>query len=266
MEAFQQPSMLRAFAAAAISGLLLPLLGNFLVPKKLSLLGDASSHFTFAALAIGALVGFVNIAIAYVMAVLAVLGILRLVRGLRLAGDQALAIFLSLGAAIAALAISVGARLNLSAILFGSVLVVQVEDLVGGLAVSIFTVVFTVARFGNVILYTVSDELARIRGVRVQLYEFLLALAAGLAIVSGVKIVGVLLITALLVIPAASTSLLASSLKRAIVASILIGELSLFLGVLSSFYLNIAPGALAVFILLSVFGASLVASRLGLRI
>jgi len=266
IEVFQQAFMLRALAAAAIAGLALPLLGNFIVPKKLSLLGDSSSHFTFAALALGALLGFFNIILVYVMAVLAVLGTLKLVRSLRIAGDQALAVFLSIGAVTASIAISMGARLNLNAILFGSVLVVQLEDLVAGSAISLFTIAFAASRFGKMILYTVNEELARVMGVRVQFYEAMLAVMAGLAIVSGVKIAGVLLVTALLVLPTASTSLLATSMKKAILLSILLGEAALFTGVLSSFYLNIAPGASSVSILLVFFGFSLILSRLGLKV
>ncbi len=266
IEVFQYNFMLRALAAAAIAGLVLPLVGNFIVPKKLSLLGDSSSHFIFAALALGALAGFVNIFMVYAMAVLAVLGTLKLVRSLKMPGDQALAVFLSLGAATASIAISMGARLNLNTVLFGSVLAVELEELTAGLAIAIFAIAFTAVKFGRILLYTVNEELARVMGVKIQFYEIMLAVMSGLAIVSGVKIAGVLLVTALLVLPTASTSFLATSMKKSILLSILLGEAALFIGVISSFYLNIAPGASSVSILLLFFGLAPLLSRLGLKI
>jgi zinc transport system permease protein len=137
IEPFQQPFMLRAFAAAILSGITLPLIGSFLVPKKLSLLGDASSHFTFAALAVAALAGLGLFMLPYIIPVLAVYGILKTMRVLKLSGDQALAIFLTLGAATASVALSLGARINLNAVLFGSLLLVQPEDLLASLVVAL---------------------------------------------------------------------------------------------------------------------------------
>ncbi|GBC68932.1 Manganese transport system membrane protein MntB [archaeon HR01] len=266
IEPFTQSFMLRALAAAAVAGFLLPLIGCFIVPKKLSLLGDSSSHFTFAALAIGALAGVFSIFLVYLMAVVAVLASLKLIRGLKISGDQVLAIFLSLGAAVASIALSLGARINLNSVLFGSILVVQPEEILAGLAVAALAGLFTKLRFGEIILYTVNEELARVRGVPVTIYELVLAVVAGLSIVSGIKIAGVLLVTALMVIPTASTSFLASSMKRAIIFSVLIGELSLLTGVVASYYLNIAPGAVTVFILLGFLTASIASARLGLRL
>ncbi|MEM4187271.1 MAG: metal ABC transporter permease, partial [Candidatus Caldarchaeum sp.] len=68
IDVFQQPFMARALAAGVIASFLLPLLGNFLIPKKLSLLGDASSHFVFASLAVSALVGLRSGVLSYLMA------------------------------------------------------------------------------------------------------------------------------------------------------------------------------------------------------
>jgi hypothetical protein len=50
----------------------------------------------------------------YIIPVLAVYGILKTMRALKLSGDQALAIFLTLGAATASVALSLGARINLT--------------------------------------------------------------------------------------------------------------------------------------------------------
>ncbi len=266
IDLFQQPFMLRALAASLIAGFLLPLLGNFLVPKKLSLLGDASSHFIFASLAVSALMGVGSGLIAYPTAVLAVFGMLQMIKRLGMTGDKALAVFLSLGSATASLAITVGARINLNAVLFGSLLLVQLEDLLSGLAVAVSTSLFIFTRFRQVVMYTVNEELARVRGVPVNLYGMLLSVFTGLSIVSGVKIAGVLLVTALLVIPTVATSPISTSLRRAIVYSIIIGEASLFLGIVLSYYTETAPGTSSVFILLTIFALMLFLSSKGVKI
>ncbi len=266
IEPFQQPFMLRAFAAAVLSGITLPLVGSFLVPKKLSLLGDASSHFTFAALAVAALAGLGFIMLPYVIPILAVYGILKTMRLLKLSGDQALAIYLTLGAATASVALSLGARINLNAVLFGSLLLVQPEDLLASLGVAAFVVGFTAARFGSAVLYVVNEELARLKGVNTGLYELLFAVFAGLSIAVGVKIAGVLLVTALLVIPPTASSAIATSMKKSLALAVAVGLSSLTAGTYASYYVGLAPGALTVIILLSLLIAVAAMDRAGLRI
>ncbi|MDW8073436.1 MAG: metal ABC transporter permease [Nitrososphaerota archaeon] len=258
--------MQRAFLAAAVAGFILPFVGNFIVPKKLSLLGDSSSHFVLASLALGALFGVSGMYVAYVAVVVGVFAALRLVRGLGLSGDQVLAILLSLSAAVASVAISRGARISLTSVLFGSILAVETRDILAGLIVSISALVFVFHNFGGVLLYTVSEELARIRGVNVGLYEFLFAVVTGLAVAVSVGVVGVLLVTALLVIPVMASGWIVSSMRRALLLSVIMGEVSLFCGVLLSYVFDISPGAATVFVLLGVMNASLLLSRLGLRV
>jgi zinc transport system permease protein len=266
IEPFQQPFMLRAFAAAILSGITLPLIGSFLVPKKLSLLGDASSHFTFAALAVAALAGLGLFMLPYIIPVLAVYGILKTMRVLKLSGDQALAIFLTLGAATASVALSLGARINLNAVLFGSLLLVQPEDLLASLVVALFVAGFITARFGSAVLYVVNEELARVKGVPTGLYELFFAVFAGLSIALGVKIAGVLLVTSLLVIPPTASSAIATSMKKSLALAVAVGLSSLIAGTYASYYVGLAPGALTVAILLALLTAIAAMARAGLRI
>ncbi len=263
---FSEPFMLMALAAAAVSGFLLPLVGGFIVPRRLSLLGDSSSHFAFAAIAVGALLGVSGVFLAYVFVIVGVFVVLRLVRVLGVSGDQALAVVLAFGAALASLAISRGARVSLGSVLFGSLLAVDVVDLSAGALVAVSAAVFIARNFGSLLLYTLSDELARARGVDTRLYEFLLAVVAGLAVAVSVRVAGVLLVTAVMVVPVMAASLLSTSFRRFLGLAVLFGELGLFLGVLLSFPLNMAPGASSVFVLLGILGVSAALHRAGLRI
>jgi zinc transport system permease protein len=266
LEVFSEPFVLRALAAAAVSGYLLPLVGGFIVPRRLSLLGDSSSHFAFAAIAVGALFGVSGIFLAYVFVVVGIFVVLRLVRVLGVSGDQALAVVLAFGAALASLAISRGARISLGSVLFGSLLAVDELDLLAGALVTVLASVFVYRNFGGVLLYTLSDELARSRGVNTGLYEFLLAVVAGLAVAVSVRVAGVLLVTAVMVVPVMTASLLSTSFKKFLGLAVLFGELGLILGVLLSLTLEMAPGASSVFVLLGILGVSAALHRAGLRI
>ena len=51
------PFVQRAYVAALLVGSLLPTIGSFVVPKRLSLLGDKSAHIAFGATAFASLIG-----------------------------------------------------------------------------------------------------------------------------------------------------------------------------------------------------------------
>lgn len=56
------------------------------------------------------------------------------------------------------------------------------------------------------------------------------------------RIVGILLVSALMTIPVACAMKLANSFKQMFVYAVIIGELSVVLGLVTAFYLDLAPG------------------------
>ena len=57
MEIFQYDFMVRALTASLIVGLICPLMGMFIVFKKLSLIGDSLSHIALSGIASATIVG-----------------------------------------------------------------------------------------------------------------------------------------------------------------------------------------------------------------
>ncbi|MGH2738541.1 MAG: metal ABC transporter permease, partial [Actinomycetota bacterium] len=89
----------RAVVAATVVGLVAPVVGAFLVQRRLSLVGDGIGHLALAGVAIGVLVGVSGVWGALVVALLgAVLLEALRVRG-RLTGDLSLALIFYLGIA-----------------------------------------------------------------------------------------------------------------------------------------------------------------------
>jgi zinc transport system permease protein len=62
------------------------------------------------------------------------------------------------------------------------------------------------------------------------------------------RIVGVLLVSSLIAIPVATSLKVAKSFKNAMLYSVLFGEIAIISGVISSFYLDLAPGGTIVII------------------
>ena len=69
---------------------------------------------------------------------------------------------------------------------------------------------------------------------------FIITVAIVIAI--SMRIVGVLLVSSLMTLPVAASIRIAKSFKQTIIFSILFGEVSVIGGLISAFYLDLAPG------------------------
>ena len=72
---FEYDFMLRAFLAAAVIAFIAPLIGTTIVLKRLSAIGDATSHSALAGIAFGLVAGVNPIVGAVAFSLFAVLGI-----------------------------------------------------------------------------------------------------------------------------------------------------------------------------------------------
>jgi zinc transport system permease protein len=266
-EALALPFVQRAYVAALLVGSLLPTIGSFVVPKRLSLLGDTSAHIAFGAAAFASLIGIAfTDTLAVPMTALATVSMLRLVRGFGVSGDVALTVFLTAGAALASASISLGSRVNLQAVLFGSILLVGQEDLLVMAIITAVVIGIVAFRFGDLILFTLNEELARLKGVRTELLETLFAVVVAVSITESMKLMGVLMVTSLLVLPVVAASSVCTSLKRSIATSVAIAELSTFSSVSLSYAVGLPPSSLTVLTLLALLLVMGAAGKRGLTI
>ena len=77
-EIFQYSFMVRAFLAGLAIGGMAPLIGNFLVMRRYSLIADTLAHIALAGVAIGLLTGIYPLVTALIVAVIAAIAIEKL--------------------------------------------------------------------------------------------------------------------------------------------------------------------------------------------
>ena len=236
--------MHRAFAAGAITALICPAIGVFLVPRRLSLIADALSHVALAGVALGLLLGVSPLLAALVVAIAGAVGMERLRARGRLQGDAALAVFLSGGFATAVVLISLarGFNADLFAILFGSILTVSPGD-VGLILVLGAVVGATIGTFHRQLLaITLNEDLARTSGVPVTGLNLLLTILTAVTTVVAMRMVGVLLVSAMIVLPTLTGFRLGRSFREATVIAILTALGAMTLGLIAAYYLQLAAG------------------------
>jgi zinc transport system permease protein len=256
--------VIRALEAGVIIGVLAPLIGTFLVLRRYSLIADTLAHVSLAGIALGLLLGISPVLTAIGVTVVSSLGIERLRTSRRMYGESALALFLSGSLALATVLLSMGRGFNANVFnyLFGSILTVTQRDvyIITGLAVIVVVTLFLF--YKELIYITFDEDCAQVAGISVRRINTLLIVLSALTISLAIPIVGVLLTAALIVIPVVTALLRRQSFARTILYAEIISLFSVLLGIVASFYLNLATGGTIVLIMLAIFLLSLFGSRL----
>jgi zinc transport system permease protein len=245
----------RAFIIGVVVALLSSVLSIFVVLKRISLIGDGLAHTAFGGLALGYYLDIVPLWVAAVVVILGSIGITKITRSSKISGDAAVAIFLQLGLAsgIVLLSLSRGFGLNLESLLFGSILLVNFDQILLSVFVLAVTLILVFTFFKELAYTTFDETQAKASGLRTWFFDYLVSLLSGMAIIVSIPIVGILLISALLVLPAVTSIQLSSSFRLTVILSPVFGLLSVVLGLCASIILDTASGATIVLVGLAIF-------------
>ena len=259
---FELSFMQRALVASVAVGVFAPMIGTFLVQKKMSLMGDGIGHIAFSGVGAGLLAGVWPIWTALIFAVGGSLGVEWLRSRRRASGDLALALFFYSGIALGVVLASLGGGLNASIpFLFGQPLTVDREGVAVIVALGALIVAAMLA-LRRVLFAVVSDEeWARVAGLPVGTVSNVLAVLVAVAVVAAMQVVGILLIAAMMVLPVASGQLLARSFRGTMRCSVAIGVVASVVGLAVARIWDLAPGGTIVLITGGAFMVIALATR-----
>jgi zinc transport system permease protein len=251
-EIFHYEFLQHAFLAGIMIGLLAPLLGVFVVVRRLSLIADALSHVTLAGIAASLLLeksfalfsGFNPVYLGMVFSVGGSLFIEKLRGVYKHYQELAIPIILSSGIGLGVIFISLanGFNTDLFSYLFGSVTAVTPTDLWVILIISIFVIILVILLYKELFLLSFDEEHAKASGIAASSIHFCFIVMVALVIAASMRIVGILLVSSLMTLPVAASIRLAKGFKQTIFLSILFGEISVLGGLFTAYYLNLAPG------------------------
>ncbi|MCA1031764.1 metal ABC transporter permease [Bacillus timonensis] len=253
-----------AFIAGILIGFIAPLLGVFVVVRRLSLIADALSHVTLAGIAaslllekkLGITQGINPIYMGMSFSVIGSLFIEKLRGVYKHYQELAIPIILSGGIGLGVIFISLaeGFNTDLFNYLFGSVSAVSRSDLWTVSVISMFVVIVFILFYKELFLLSFDEEHATVSGIKSKTIHFIFIVTVALVIAASMRIVGILLVSSLMTLPVAASIRIATGFKQTIVLSVLFGEIAVILGLIISYYLDLAPGGtivvLAVFILI----------------
>lgn len=225
------------------------LLGTFALLQKRALVGDAISHAALPGLCVAFMLSgsknpLVLVIGAFVAGWLALTAINTISKHPRVSQDTAIAVvltsFFGLGMLLLTHIQQSGnaAQAGLSNFLLGKAISLVGKDVSTLAVLSVAIIVTTILFFKELSIVCFDKNFAKTIGLPVRLVEFVLTSVSVLAIVVGIRAVGIVLMSAMLITPAAAARFWANKLQNIIFISIAIGVIS---GVLGSFVSYVIP-------------------------
>ncbi len=247
--------MQRALISGIAISISCSLIGLFLILKRFSLFGDAMSHVAFGGIALGLFLKSNPIWVSLIVSIIGALAIIKLNSSKRIYSDSSISVLLSLGLAMGLVLISLsgGFSIDITSYLFGSILLVNIEETLSTILLSVIVITFVIFYYKKLIYLVFNEEQALVNGINTVVLNILFITLATIAIVMSIRLIGVLMVSSLLIIPNVSSLLLGYGFKKTILFSICFSLISVILGIILAYEWNITPSGMIVITSAGIF-------------
>ena len=254
IELIQYPFIQRALICGIAISFCAALIGVILVLKRYSMIGHGLGEVAFAALSLALVFGLPEMYIAIPIVIIASFIILIISQKQGESGDITIAL-VSAGAlafGIIITSLTKGFNIDVYNYMFGSILTMSASDVIISVCLSILLIVVYMCFYNRLFMITFDEKYAKVCGINVTFYQFLIALFTALVVVIGMRMMGTLLISSLIVFPAVIARKLTHSFKGMAVMSVVISILCFLFGLVISSLLNLPTGASIVMVYIGV--------------
>lgn len=255
--------MSNALLAGILVSIACGIVGTFVVLRGLAFIGDALAHGVLPGVAAALLLGLPGMLGAAAGSLAMILGIGFVTRKTNLSSDTAIGLLfvgmLALGVVIVSRSRAFSG--DLVRILFGEILGISRAEILGQLAATLAMGAAAAVFYRPFLLLCFSQEQAETSGFSARLYHGIMLTMIAVTVVVSFRTVGTLLVFGMLLAPAATAALFSRKIVTMIAAASAIGILSVYLGLIASYYLNLASGASITLVASLIFFLALSATR-----
>ena len=243
-EPFSYSFMIRSLIVAVSVGVILPVLGSYVINRNLGFMGDAMAHASLPGLAFGLLIG-VSIFIAAIPAAIIIALVLGyLINRSKIGEDTAIGIIFSSLFALGFIMLSIYDHILLSVedLLLGQILAVSSFDVWATLILSAVIVITTLFLYKQFLFISFDPKGAKISGLNVRLFDNIFLVVLSLSIISSIQSVGIILVLSMLITPAAASKLTTKTFSAAMITGSAFGVIASISGLYLSYYLDFPSG------------------------
>lgn len=241
---FTYAFMQKAFLLAVCISVIAPCIGLVIVLKRLSNIGDATSHTALAGIAFGLAFGMNPVLGAILFSLGAVLGIEGFRRAFGKYAEISTTVIMSAGVGLTAIfsGFITGAGANLNSFLFGSIVAVSDFELILTVGLSLVVLIVSLLLYRELFFISFDEEGARLSGMHVGAVNFIFMVLTAVTVSVASRTVGALMISSLMVIPVACAMTVAKSYRQALAFAIGFALVFTVSGLFLAYYLNLKPG------------------------
>lgn len=240
----QYDFMKYAFLAILIITPLFGLMGTMIVNRKMAFFSDALGHSALTGIAVGVVLGVNNTGISMALFAVVFALLLNFISSkVSASTDTVISVFSSCSIALGLAILSQGGNFSrYSGILVGDILSITPTEILYLLVILVITLAFWVFGFNKLLAVSLNRTLARSLHISAGLIENLFAVLTALIVMVSIKWIGILIINALLILPAAAARNISENMREYHFFSILFSLFSGILGLIISYYVNVATG------------------------
>ena len=167
-EMFKFTFMTNALVVGVLIAVCCALLGVVLVLKRYSMIGDGLSHVGFGALSVAAVLNLgAPIWLALPVVMISAFFLLRLTENSKINSDAAIAVISSSALAIGVFIASLnGTNINLQQYMFGSILAVELSDIIISIVLAVVVIAMYVLFYNKILAITFDEGFAKALGKR----------------------------------------------------------------------------------------------------
>ncbi|NCD06122.1 MAG: metal ABC transporter permease [Spirochaetia bacterium] len=234
-----------AIFASLLSSIVCGIIGTIIIEKKLILMGGGIAHTAYGGVGLSYLLNFNPIFGALFFSIAAALGIGKVRKTNYKHSEVVIALFWSLGMALGILFISFmdGYPPDMSSYLFGNILSVSDFDIISMAILTFIILLILTIFFEDWKIYLFDEEMAKINGLNTNFLEYTLLILIAISVVILIRVSGIIMLITLLCAPSATASLISEKLNSRMLLASLIGLFNSLVGLIISYYFDIASGA-----------------------
>lgn len=246
--------VLRALLISLPIAITLGIIGVFVVMRRMAFVVDAIAHISIAGIALSMLFKIPYMFGAFAAGAFGSSLLPYLRKHLGVSEDSAAGILFPIGLSVGILLLifAGAAGVDILSYLFGSLFTLSYLDVLFSYASATVVALFFLLKKNDLILVSVSPEIAKTEGINPEKLDALMLFVFALGIVSALKATGIILVSALVMLPAVAAMQLRKSFGLSIACSISLSFLSFIAGIGLSFFIDL-PSGVAITIAASVF-------------
>ena len=255
--------MRNAFIAILIITPLFGILGTMIVNNKMAFFSDALGHSALTGIALGVVMGVADTTLSMIIFAVIFALLLNYISSKASASrDTIISVFSSACIAVGLAILSKGGNFSkYSSLLVGDVLSISKKEIIYLFLIFAASLIFWGLAVNKLNAVCLHRALAKSRGIRVKLIENIFAIFIALIVMLSIKWIGILIINALLILPAAASRNISVNMREYHLFSVIFSLFSGLLGLLISYFTNVATGPMIVIVAAIIYFATYVYGR-----